>query len=229
MAMMFAASLRSVAARRRLSNGMPNETAEKLVDRYEQHYGVTSEILALTAPTLAHDARFARWFTRYQRLGMPPPARRRRCTGGSLSSTSDRFSRRYACRPSCSSAAMPCITVRRSAVTSRSRFQARSTSSCRVRTTVPFSAGDFGLLLDEEQFLTGARAVPVLNRQLATVMIADIVDSTQLAAERGDAAGRNSSGSTTTSCANSSTPTVVVKSTMRATVSSPLSTARRGQ
>jgi len=72
MAMMFAASLRSVAARRRLSNGMPNETAEKLVDRYEQHYGVTSEILALTAPTLAHDARFARWFTRYQRLGMPP-------------------------------------------------------------------------------------------------------------------------------------------------------------
>jgi hypothetical protein len=55
--------------------------------------------------------------------------------------------------------------------------------------TVPFSAGDFGLLLDEvEQFLTGARAVPVLNRQLATVMITDIVDSTQLAAERGDAA-----------------------------------------
>jgi class 3 adenylate cyclase len=30
--------------------------------------------------------------------------------------------------------------------------------------------------------------VPVLNRQLATVMLTDIVGSTRLAAERGDAA-----------------------------------------
>jgi class 3 adenylate cyclase len=55
--------------------------------------------------------------------------------------------------------------------------------------TLPFNAGDFGPLLDEvEEFLTGTRAVPVLNRQLATVMVTDIVGSTQLAAERGDAA-----------------------------------------
>jgi class 3 adenylate cyclase len=55
--------------------------------------------------------------------------------------------------------------------------------------TLPFSAGDFGPLLDEvEEFLTGARTVPVLNRQLATVMLTDIVGSTRLAAERGDAA-----------------------------------------
>ena len=134
MAMMFAAShpdrvsapalVNNFARWRRADDypiGMPNDTAEKLVDRYEQHYGVTSEILALTAPTLAHDARFARWFTRYQRLGMPPGAAATMYRG-SLSSTSDRFSRRYACRPSCSSAAMPCITVWRSAVTSRSRF-----------------------------------------------------------------------------------------------------------
>jgi class 3 adenylate cyclase len=39
-----------------------------------------------------------------------------------------------------------------------------------------------------EEFLTGARSVAVLNRQLATVMLTDIVGSTVLASERGDAA-----------------------------------------
>jgi pimeloyl-ACP methyl ester carboxylesterase len=84
MAMMFAAShpdrvsalvlVNTFARWRRADDypiGMPHETAEKLVDRYEQHYGVTSEILAFTAPTMSHDPRMARWFTRYQRLGMP--------------------------------------------------------------------------------------------------------------------------------------------------------------
>jgi class 3 adenylate cyclase len=53
----------------------------------------------------------------------------------------------------------------------------------------PFGAGDFTALLDEvEEFLTGARSRPVLNRQLATVLFTDIVGSTRLAAERGDAA-----------------------------------------
>ena len=55
--------------------------------------------------------------------------------------------------------------------------------------TLPFSAGDFEPLLDEvEEFLTGTRAAPVLNRQLATVMFTDIVGSTVLVSERGDAA-----------------------------------------
>ena len=37
---------------------MPEATAAKLVDRDQQHWGVTSEILDLTAPSVAHDARF---------------------------------------------------------------------------------------------------------------------------------------------------------------------------
>ena len=43
---------------------------EKLVDRYEQNWGLTSEILGLTAPSVANDPP-SRWFVRYQRAGMP--------------------------------------------------------------------------------------------------------------------------------------------------------------
>src|SRR5690606_20834407 len=51
--------------------GMPDETWRKLIDRYEQHWGVTAEILGLTAPSVANDPRFRNWFIRYQRLSMP--------------------------------------------------------------------------------------------------------------------------------------------------------------
>ena len=35
--------------------GMPEETVAKLVERYEHHWGVTSEMLDLTAPSVAND------------------------------------------------------------------------------------------------------------------------------------------------------------------------------
>ncbi|HZB36226.1 MAG TPA: adenylate/guanylate cyclase domain-containing protein [Gaiellaceae bacterium] len=201
MAMMFAAThpdrvsalalVNSFARWRRADDypiGMPHETAEKLVDRYEQHYGVTSEILALTAPTSAHDARFARWFTRYQRLGMPRGA----------ATTMYRWVTELDVRSILPSIRVPTLVLqRRDALHHRAafgRYLAEQIPGARYvelpgADTLPVSAGDFGLLLGEvEEFLTGARAVPVLNRQLATVMITDIVDSTHLAAERGDAA-----------------------------------------
>jgi class 3 adenylate cyclase len=50
----------------------------------------------------------------------------------------------------------------------------------------PF-AGDVKRLLDEAQdFITGSRLVPVLDRVLATVLFTDIVDSTDHAAQQGD-------------------------------------------
>lgn len=51
---------------------------------------------------------------------------------------------------------------------------------------LPF-AGDFARLLNEaEDFVTGSRLVPVLDRVLATVLFTDIVDSTGHAARLGD-------------------------------------------
>ena len=201
MAMMFAAShpdrvsalvLANTFARWRRTDdytiGMPHETAEKLVDRYEQHFGVTSEILGLTAPTTAHDARFARWFTRYQRLSMPRGA----------STTMYRWVTELDVRSILPSIRVPTLVLqRRDARHHRApfgRYLADHIPGAKYvelpgADTLPFNAGDFGPLLGEvEEFLTGARAVPVLNRQLATVMLTDIVDSTRLAAERGDLA-----------------------------------------
>jgi class 3 adenylate cyclase len=168
--------------------GMPHETAEKLVDRYEQHYGVTSEILAFTAPTMAHDARMARWFTRYQRLGMPRGA----------AATMYRWVTELDVRSVLPSIRVPTLVLQRAGALHHraafGRYLAEHIPGAKYvelqgADTLPFSAGDVGPLLDEvEEFLTGAKALPVLNRQLATVMLTDIVGSTRLAAERGDAA-----------------------------------------
>jgi class 3 adenylate cyclase len=201
MAMMFAAShpdrvsalvlVNTFARWRRADDypiGMPHETAEKLVDRYEHHYGVTNEILANTAPTTAHDVRFARWFTRYQRLTMPRGA----------SAAMYRWVTELDVRSILPSIRVPTLVLqRRDARHHRAafgRYLADHIPDAKYvelpgADTLPFNAGDFGPLLDEvEEFLTGARAVPVLNRQLATVLLTDIVGSTQLAAEEGDVA-----------------------------------------
>jgi class 3 adenylate cyclase len=52
--------------------------------------------------------------------------------------------------------------------------------------TLPFGPGQDELIDDLEEFLTGARHAPDPERILATVMFADIVDSTRRAAEMGD-------------------------------------------
>jgi class 3 adenylate cyclase len=52
-------------------------------------------------------------------------------------------------------------------------------------------AGDRDAIIDEiQQFVTGTRPVPTPRRALATVLFTDIVDSTRIAAERGDGAWR---------------------------------------
>ncbi|HEX7254834.1 MAG TPA: alpha/beta fold hydrolase, partial [Gaiellaceae bacterium] len=168
--------------------GMPDATAEKLIDRYEQNWGVTSETLALTAPTVAHDARFGRWFTRYQRLGMPRGA----------ATAMYRWVTDLDVRAILPSIRVPTLVLHRSGARHHradfGRYIAEQIPGARYvelpgADTFPFNAGDFGPLLDEvEEFLTGARTQPVLNRQLSTVLFTDIVGSTTLAAERGDTA-----------------------------------------
>jgi class 3 adenylate cyclase len=57
---------------------------------------------------------------------------------------------------------------------------------------LPWTTDDVEAILgDIEQFVTGARHAPEADRVLATVMFADIVDSTQRAAALGDRAWRN--------------------------------------
>lgn len=171
--------------------GMPEPTAEKLVERYRQHWGVTAEILDLTAPSIASDARFRDWFTRYQRLAMPRGA----------ASTMYDWVTRIDVRSVLASIRVPTLVLQRAGARHHraafGRFLGEQIPGARYVElpgvdTFPFHAGDFQPLLDEvEEFLTGTRSPQVRDRrQLATILFTDIVGSTGLAAERGDAAWR---------------------------------------
>ena len=69
---------------------------------------------------------------------------------------------------------------------SRVRSRDRASSSYRARITCLGSAIRTRVLDEIEQFLTGHRTQPALDRVLTTILFTDIVESTQLAAALGD-------------------------------------------
>ena len=168
--------------------GMPEATAERLLERWEQHWGVTSEILDLTAPSVANDPRFRTWWLRYSRLTMPRQA----------STTMYRWVTEIDIRSILPSIRVPTLILHR--VGNRhhrvefGRYLAEHIPQAKYvelpgADSFPFHAGDVTPVLDEvEEFLTGTRASPLLDRRLATMVFTDIVGSTRLAAERGDRA-----------------------------------------
>jgi pimeloyl-ACP methyl ester carboxylesterase len=169
--------------------GMPEETWAKLVDRFERNWGATAEMLDLTAPSVASHAEFRRWFTRYQRLAMPP--------GGAA--TQYRWITRIDVRSVLPSIRVPTLVIGRSGARHHraefAQYLARHIAGARYveltgADTFPFQAGDAGAVLDQvEEFLTGVRGGSVTrDRVLATVLFTDIVDSTPRAAALGDAA-----------------------------------------
>jgi pimeloyl-ACP methyl ester carboxylesterase/class 3 adenylate cyclase len=167
--------------------GMPDATVRKLVDRYEQHWGVTSEVLGLTAPSVAHDERLRDWYLRYQRLAMP-----RGAAAALYAWVMD-----VDVRSVLPSIQAPTLVLHRTGNRHHrveyGRYLAQSIPGARLveltgADSNPFHAGDFDPILDEiEQFLTGTRAEPALDRVLATIVFTDIVGSTDMAAARGDA------------------------------------------
>jgi class 3 adenylate cyclase len=169
--------------------GMPLDTWARLVDRFEQHWGRTAEILDLTGPSLASDSAFRQWFTRYQRLAMSPGA----------AATQYRWITRLDVRKVLPAIRVPTLVIGRSGARHHrpefSRYLAQHIAGARHvelpgADTYPVQAGDFARLLDHvEEFLTGARRGAVArDRVLATVLMTDIVDSTSRAAALGDAA-----------------------------------------
>ncbi len=170
--------------------GMPDETTEKLIRRWQEHWGYTTEILSLSGPSLANDEPARRWFLRMQRLAMPPGA----------AAVMFRWVTALDVR-----AVLPSITVptlilhRRDARHHRvafGRYLAEHLPSARLveldgADTLPFFAGDSEPLLDEiERFLVGAPTATAGHRRLVTILISDVVGSTELAASVGDARWR---------------------------------------
>ncbi len=168
--------------------GMPETTAEKMVERYEQHWGVTSEVLGLTAPSVAHDAAFRRWFLKYQRLSMPRGA----------ATALYRWVTMLDVRAVLPLIRVPTLVIHRASNphyrAAFGRYLADSIPDARYvelpgTDAFPFNAGNFEPILDEvERFLTGTRAEPTLDRMLATILFTDIVGSTSMVADKGDVA-----------------------------------------
>jgi len=168
--------------------GMPEATVEKLIERYEHHWGVTSEVLDLTAPSIANDPRFRAWWLKYSRLTMPRHA----------ATTMYRWVTEIDVRCVLPTIRVPTLVLQRSGNRHHrvdfGRYLADHIPDAKYvelpgADSLPFHAGDFGPLLDEvEEFLTGTRASPLPDRRLATMLFTDVVGSTRLAAERGDRA-----------------------------------------
>ena len=167
--------------------GMPDATMEKLLSLYERHWGQNADMLGLTAPSIANDPRMREWFVRYQRLSMPPGASTRMY--GWVTQVDVR-----SVLPTISA---PTLVIHRAENRHyrvaygrylaehipRSRYVELPGADC-----YPFHTAESARVLDEiHEFLTGVREAPPSDRELSTVLFTDIVGSTGLAAEIGDA------------------------------------------
>jgi class 3 adenylate cyclase/pimeloyl-ACP methyl ester carboxylesterase len=167
--------------------GMPDTAWQKLVILYERLWGQDPDMLTLTAPSLASDPRTREWFTRYQRLAMPPGA----------ASLMYRWVTQLDVRSVLPSISAPTLVLHRKEsrhyrlafgqyLADRipgARFVVLPGADC-----YPFHTGESDSVLDEiQEFLTGVREGEQSERELATVLFTDIVGSTDLAARMGDA------------------------------------------
>jgi class 3 adenylate cyclase/pimeloyl-ACP methyl ester carboxylesterase len=167
--------------------GMPDPTWEKLLLQYERYWGQNPDMLALTAPSLANDPRAREWFTRYQRLSMPPGA----------STQMYRWVTQLDVRSILPTISVPTLVLHRRENPhyrlAFGQYLAEHIPGARLvalpgADCYPFHTGESDTLLDEiQEFLTGVRESERSDRELATVLFTDIVGSTDLAAKIGDA------------------------------------------
>jgi class 3 adenylate cyclase/pimeloyl-ACP methyl ester carboxylesterase len=167
--------------------GMPDPTFERLLELYEQHWGQDPTMLELTAPGAASDPHMREWFMRIQRLAMPPGAATRMY----------RWVLNVDVRSILPAISVPTLVLhRRDNRHYRAdfgRYVAERIPGARAlelpgADCFPFHTPASGEVLDAiQEFLTGVRAGTPAERELATVLFTDIVDSTRIAAECGDA------------------------------------------
>ena len=167
--------------------GMPDNTVEKLISLYEQHWGQNADMLGLTAPTMAGDSRMREWFVRYQRLSMPPGAATRMY----------RWVTQLDVRSILPAISVPTLVLHRAQNRhyrlAYGRYLAEHIPGSRFielpgADCYPFHTTECDTTLDEiHEFLTGVREAPPIDRELSTVLFTDIVGSTDLIAKIGDA------------------------------------------
>ncbi len=167
---------------------LTREERESMVEELRANWGTGAWTLGLSSP-LAQEGPLRAWTGRLERLAASPG------TAVALF----RMHSEVDVRPLLPSIQAPTLVLHRPADTyidiRHSRYITEVVPGARLvelpgQHTLPFGPGQDELVDELEEFLTGARHAPDSERVLATVMFADIVDSTRRAAELGDRSWR---------------------------------------
>jgi len=155
------------------------------VRRWGEAIGIESR-----APTMAHDERFRNWWARHLRLSASPSA------FAMLSQMNMQIDIRNVL-PAIRVPALVMHSVNdRNLPIEFARYLAEHIPGARLvelsgSDHVPYLSNTDAVVDEVEEFLTGDRRGPEIDRVLATVLFTDIVDSTQRAASLGDRAWRD--------------------------------------
>ncbi|MDP9295663.1 MAG: adenylate/guanylate cyclase domain-containing protein [Actinomycetota bacterium] len=164
--------------------GRTLQEQEAFYERFVREVG-TGRNLALQAPSVAGDERFRSWWARFERLVATPSAYRE--LGAVLFEVD--------VRPILSSVQAPTLVLHRRddpiVDLGQGRYVAEHIPGAEFVELpggdhIPFIGDQEAILAEIEEFVTGARPAPDLERLLTTVLFTDIVGSTQLAAREGD-------------------------------------------
>jgi hypothetical protein len=168
--------------------GLPADRVPWVLEQLEELWG-TGSILDMTAPSVAHDERFRRWYSRYERLALSPRAA---TTIGAAYLERD-------LRGVLPSIRVPTLVLHRAGnrlmLVGHGRYLAKHIPGAKYvelpgEDTHIFVGDTETMLAEIEEFLTGVRPVPEIDRVLATVLFTDMVGSTERAATLGDRAWR---------------------------------------
>ena len=165
--------------------GVPPDEMDQFIEAIPSTWGRDEELLRLWAPSVADQPGPRRWWARYARLAASP---------GSATALM-RMLRELDVRDILPAIRVPTLIVHRTGDTlirvDHARHMAEHIPGARL-VELPgddhlWWFGDQDAIVDEiEEFLTGERSAPPVDRVLATVMFTDIVGSTERAAELGD-------------------------------------------
>ena len=164
--------------------GVPLRVAASLADGYETHWGA-GDFVELTAPGVADDARFRRWYARYERLSMPRRAAR----------VMYEWVQRFDVRGILPAIQAPALVIQRRSNRyyrpAYGRYLAEHLANATYvelpgRDAYPFFVHADDVLDEIETFVTGNRPQALSDRRLATVLFTDVVDSTGHASRLGD-------------------------------------------
>jgi class 3 adenylate cyclase len=168
--------------------GMPNDTADRVIKAILNNWG-TGRDMFIGAPSMADNRAFIEWRGRYERLAMSP---------GMFNVT---YPNTYAfdVRPALETVRASTLVLHhaenRYVRIGNGRYIAEHTPGARF-IELPggdhiFHSGDTDVLLNHiQEFLTGTKEYPELDRVLATVLFTDIVGATEHAGSMGDRAWR---------------------------------------